>query len=407
MFYYHPINQLLEQCAITKRPQFIKDFSFGIEIGSVAPKHTPTDIEIRKEKKLCQDTNADPLNREKCGKCFVTHFPHPNTRDCKLSKKRQQQPFWEYRLRGGAKEADDEVSFEHSLQNFEESVNPMVNRAISCAKSHGINVHRGVANLANGDCAFETMMDSISTRSCFYETYEGTPEYWRKVWMGETENVAYTKFNGGLTRMQWAEGWNKLKESGTYEYSLGDLVLPGIAHCTKKDVLIFNTSSNAHAPVYVVEASTFGGTANTEIPVCLAYNQTHYESLVPNTQEDIHNTIKLKNRVLNGEYNLRNQDIPALNGQNEQRESLSYASIAKRQKKNMSEKLDLSKANVTEKTTCKEVSSKSPEKRKKIEKQTKNEADRKREAALDKQALIKANITEKMECKEVSSISLD
>ena len=80
---------------------------------------------------------------------------------------------------------------EQSLQNVQESVLPMVNTAIAVAKSHGINVHRGVENLANGDCAFETMIDSISTRACFGESLDGTPEYWRRTWMGEIEAIAY------------------------------------------------------------------------------------------------------------------------------------------------------------------------------------------------------------------------
>ena len=74
----------------------------------------------------------------------------------------------------------------------------MVNTAISVAKFHGIDVHRGVENLANGDCAFETMIDSISTRPCFGESYDGTPEFWRKSWMGEIEVIAFDLWNEGI-----------------------------------------------------------------------------------------------------------------------------------------------------------------------------------------------------------------
>jgi hypothetical protein len=31
--------------------------------------------------------------------------------------------------------------------------------------------------------------------------------------------------------------------------------------------------------------------SNTEVPVCLAYNQVHYETLVPNTIEDVQKII--------------------------------------------------------------------------------------------------------------------
>ena len=312
-------------------PDFIKEFPFCMDIGTVSPPAVQPEMEIHKcneprPKDYDDETNED--DNEECRKCFVSHFPHPNKRLCKL-KKQEPRKLWQFRLRGGAKDKREEIPLMQSLQNLEESVMPMVSRAISCANSHGINVHRGVANLANGDCAFETMIDGISTRSCFGESYQGTPEYWRKVWMEEIERIAYDNFNGGLTETQWKDGWAKLKESGAYEYTLGDLVLPGIAHCTHKDILIFNTSPLAHSPVYVVEVSTFGGSANIDIPVCLAYDQTHYESLVPDSLEDIQKTIDLKNRVLRGDYNMKIQDIPALNVQCKDKTSFSYASIVK------------------------------------------------------------------------------
>jgi hypothetical protein len=212
----------------------------------------------------------------------------------------------------------------------------MVNMAISCAKSHGINVHRGVVNMGNGNCAFETMIDSINTRTCFEETFDGSPGYWRKVWMTEVEKIAFDSFNGGLSRAEWKEGWEKLKQSGTYEYELGDLVLPGIAHCTRKDVLIFNTSPQAHSPVYVIQASTFGGSSNTDIPVCLAYDQNHYESLVPDSPEDIQKTIDVKKSYLQGTYNKTIQDIPALKAQCKASEEQSDSSSSSKRRKSLS-----------------------------------------------------------------------
>ena len=133
------------------------------------------------------------------------------------------------RLRGGA--------------NFEQT-NTIIDRALASVKVHGINLHAGVENLANGNCAFETVIDSISTRSSFLEIFDGTPDYWRNIWMTEVESVGYEKWNNGLTRAQWSAGWDVLKQSGAYEYQLGDLVLPGIVHCVKKDIIIFNTSPN-------------------------------------------------------------------------------------------------------------------------------------------------------------------
>ena len=129
--------------------------------------------------------------------------------------------------------------------------------------------------------------------------------------MTEVENVAYENWNRGLNRAQWSEGWDILKQPQAYEYELGDLVLPGIAHCVRKDIVIFNTSANAHCPVYVVEASLLCGSAvNNEIPICLAYDQSHYEPLVPDTHEDIMKTIELKRSIIEGTYQMTMACIP-------------------------------------------------------------------------------------------------
>ena len=59
----------------------------------------------------------------------------------------------------------------------------------------------------------------------------------------------------------------------------GDLLITGIARGCKKNILIFNTSIDAWDPIYVVQGSDFGGSVVSDIPVVLAYNQVHYESL--------------------------------------------------------------------------------------------------------------------------------
>ena len=75
---------------------------------------------------------------------------------------------WPYRLRGGAGiQFDQNSNIERSLLNLEESTRPMVEKAIKSAKKHGIAVHRGPNNLANGDCVFETVLDSINTKLFF------------------------------------------------------------------------------------------------------------------------------------------------------------------------------------------------------------------------------------------------
>ena len=220
-------------------------------------------------------------------------------------------PIWPYRLRAGADRQDtNEVTIEKSLLDLEESISPMIKKAIQNAHFHGIQLRQGVTNLANGDCAFESVLDGINTRACFGETYEGTPAYWRNVWMSKVEKIAFHEWNNGMSIQEWKDSFEVLKQAGTYEVALGDLVPPGIAHCTQKNLLIFNNSTQAYKPIYVISAAIFGGSANSDIPVCLAYNQVHYESLVPCTQDDIQKTILLSQQVLSNEYNLKMANIP-------------------------------------------------------------------------------------------------
>ena len=221
--------------------------------------------------------------------------------------------FWPHRLRGGADSNSvdtHKVREEDYLSSLHKSSSMMVDKAIENAKYHNINLYHGVPNMAGGNCAFESIIDNISTRQCFAETFDGTPDYWRFVWMSEVENIAYKNWHGTMSPERWKAEFKILKETRAYEMELGDLIVPGIAHCTRKNILIFNTSEQAHSPIYVIPANTFGRTANTDIPVCLAYNQVHYEGLVPCSEEDIQKTVILTQQFLDGKYNLTLENIP-------------------------------------------------------------------------------------------------
>ena len=281
----------------SSKPSFLDKFIYCLEISPKALDFEKTDAD-QEDTQICSKVAAVESS-ERCTKCFVLHFPSPNMLQCKLkSRKDILRKMWPVRLRGGANDV------EH---------NEVTAKGIENGRYHGIDLKAGVANLGNGNCAFETVIDTINTSDLFEESFDGTPDFWRKVWMIEVENVAYDSWNRGMTRSQWKEGWSVLKQSGNYEYELGDMVLPGIAHCVRKDIMIFNTSPQAHSPIYVVEASKLcGALINNEIPICLAYNQTHYEALVPNTLEDVRKIIELKKSFLEGTYQKRMEDLPFL-----------------------------------------------------------------------------------------------
>ena len=73
--------------------------------------------------------------------------------------------------------------------------------------------------------------------------------------------------------------------------------------------------------------------ADNEIPICLAYNQFHYEAFIPDSDEDILKTIQLKQEIINGTYSLKMEDVFAMTNQEESFESSnnpSYAQVVKK-----------------------------------------------------------------------------
>ena len=116
-----------------------------------------------------------------------------------------------------------------------------ISKGIENASRLGIQLYHPHFNSADGNCAFESVIDNIITRPCFEERYVDSPDYYRAVWMAEVERIGYENWNMGLSMTEWHEGWNLIKKSRAFEHCLGDLVVPGIAHATRKNILIFNS----------------------------------------------------------------------------------------------------------------------------------------------------------------------
>ena len=101
-------------------------------------------------------------------------------------------------------------------------------------------------------------------------------------------------------------------QPGIYERGIfGDLMLPGIACGVKKYILIFNTSLNS-PPIYVVDPRSFNVEPDSEIPVVLAYNLSHYESMHPCTNNDVQSTVNLVNEYFAGRYTFERKDMEYL-----------------------------------------------------------------------------------------------
>ena len=139
-------------------------------------------------------------------------------------------------------------------------------------------------------------------------------DYYRRIFVTDMANrTASTDFNI-FTPQQWQEGWNEMLVPGTYERGIfGDLMLPGIACGVRKILLIFNTNTNTpHDPIYIIDPSEFNVSPDTNIPVILSYNMSHYESMEPLTHDDVQATIDLIKDYKNGQYKYKNEDLPFL-----------------------------------------------------------------------------------------------
>ena len=207
------------------------------------------------------------------------------------------------------------IKMKMSSSIFEREQDLMFTRAVTSAKKHGINILPGERSSSDGNCAFQAAINNVNNRKCFKEKYPFSPDYYRRLWVTDMKNRTSNDPTWKiLPDKEWEAGWNEMLISGVYERAIfGDLMLFGIACGLRKTLLIFNTSLDSpHDPIYVGDPRKFGVEPDTEIPLILAYNLSHYESLLPKTNKDIEETIQLVSKYINGLYTFGKDDIPFL-----------------------------------------------------------------------------------------------
>ena len=193
-------------------------------------------------------------------------------------------------------------------------------RAISSAKKHGINLLPGRVNEGHGNCSYEATIFNLNDRKCFAENLPMGASFYRRVWNTDMMNKILDKqnsWNPGLTQAQIRYGFEELMQSGVYERPFfGDMIMAGIACGMRKKILVFNTNENTtHDPISVIDPSDYGGSSNSEIPLVVAYDLVHYESLHPVQKIDIEKTVSLVNSYTArpsryaSEYGFTNNDM--------------------------------------------------------------------------------------------------
>ena len=199
----------------------------------------------------------------------------------------------------------------------------MISRATASARRHGIQLEHGSLNPGTGDCAFQAVVQNNNDRACFQEKFPLSISTYRRNWVTDMANRTIESPWNTLSRQDWLEGWSQMLIPGTYERGIfGDLMLPGIACGVRKILLIFNTNTDSpHDPIYVVNPLQFNVRADTDIPIVLAYNMSHYESLHPCSESDIQETIHLVKSYEEGRYQFGKQDLALLISPNSEEKS--------------------------------------------------------------------------------------
>ena len=91
------------------------------------------------------------------------------------------------------------------------------------------------------------------------------------------------------------------------------MMVPAIACGLRKKILIFNTNENyPHDPISVINPSLYDVNPDSDIPLILAYNMWHYESIEPCNKNDIEETINIVMTYEAGNYEFSRKDFSYL-----------------------------------------------------------------------------------------------
>ena len=190
----------------------------------------------------------------------------------------------------------------------------IITKAIYVARQHGITLRKGNPNKRDGDCLYESIIDNINHRPCFTTKLRQSATDYRLAWNTDGQELLYRSvyYPGAYSHDDWKSAFETLATTKQYNLPFfGDLVILNCAHYIKKDILIINTpweiqNVRAHGPINVIKYDCLDASnqQDGEIPLVLAYNGNHYESLFPVTETDVHHTVSLVKSYTEGEYEI-------------------------------------------------------------------------------------------------------
>ena len=165
--------------------------------------------------------------------------------------------------------------------------------AISFAKTHGVSLIPGRKVGADGNCAFNSVIYNINDRPCYTKKLmENATLSYRKNWLTEFQYQAQlhepeliSGLAGDIPEEDIVTLWKELQCDGVWNQDqFGDLIINAISCGCRKVIFVINYGRNE--PVSVVTPEEFGVARDSNIPVIVVYDGTHYENLIPATAED-------------------------------------------------------------------------------------------------------------------------
>ena len=206
------------------------------------------------------------------------------------------------------------------MESFQISVTEMVETAIEIAAHplHGMTLRHGVPNWGDGNCAPESANDNYNLRNEFdlfrNKTFETPHELRQAVVDNMISNKEAFQFAGYQCLERWAIDMENLKQSGEWSADVADLMMPGIAYTLDKNILIFNTKPQeiSKEPISLIQPEIFGGKSNTDIPLLLAYDGSHFEGMLPGSSKDRERSEELVRLIKRNDYTVKVRDIKFL-----------------------------------------------------------------------------------------------
>ena len=190
----------------------------------------------------------------------------------------------------------------------------MLSKAEEVADSLGFRVTGGIEVCGAGDCLWEVFLDQLCQRDVLRDILHGREMSIQDLRNNVVDGLSrceYAKmFNGnGKNDAQWVDYLQPLRQPQYYEGDIGDLALPGLAHQFGVNILLLHTSQHlGQRPYTIIPANCYGGQEITPFPVIMAYNGGHMESVIPQTNEDLNQTVNIINQNISEPVLEQNQE---------------------------------------------------------------------------------------------------